>query len=256
VLFRYIGVFSGAGDRRRWDKKQNMKNQLFKWVCNEINTAEKELGHKLSWRFLTTPSKTLTSGAKIAFIALNPGGDEIPLDHEKESSEIGSAYIYENWNSDGLQQQVQALFREIAINQNESNYEKLMNESLMAYYIPFRSPNYKSLKQKDESRNFAFRLWSEILRKISPELIITIDRKTFDDIHKILATKVGLELKKGRNFPTGWGNYTVDVNSYKMTERSTVLARFPHLSRFKIFNRPASECYVRSIVAEMTRLIQ
>jgi len=154
-----------------------MNDELFIWACNEIKAAEKELGHTLSWRFLTTPAKTLTSSNKIAFIALNPGGAKIPHDHGRESSEIGSAYICETWNSVALQQQVQALFREIAANQKESNYTKLMNESLMAYYIPFRSPNYKSLRKKAESRNFAFRLWSSIMRKISPELIITIDHR-------------------------------------------------------------------------------
>lgn len=230
-----------------------MKKELFKWACNEIKFAEKELGHALSWRFLTTPAKTLTSSTKIAFIALNPGGDKIPLDHGRESSEIGSAYIYEKWNSVALQQQVQILFREIAANSQESNYKKLMNESLMAYYIPFRSPNYKSLSKKTETRNFAFRLWSGIMCKISPELIITIDHRTFNDIHKIFVTKIGFELSTSQTFPTGWGNITANVNFYTMKERLAVLSRFPHLSRFKIFNRPASKQHVKRIVAEITK---
>jgi len=61
-----------------------MKNNLFVWACNEIKAAEKELNHELSWRFLTTPADTLSSNTKIAFIALNPGGDKIPFDHGRE----------------------------------------------------------------------------------------------------------------------------------------------------------------------------
>lgn len=230
-----------------------MKKKLFKWACNEIKAAEKELGHTLSWRFLTSPAKTLTSSTKIAFIALNPGGDKIPLDHGRESSENGSAYICEEWKSVTLQKQVQALFREITAKQKESNYTKLMNESLMAYYIPFRSPNYKSLPKKAETSKFAFLLWSGILRNMSPELIITIDHRTFKGIHRIFVTEIGFELSKSKTFPTGWGNITANVNFYTMQERIAVLSRFPHLSRFKIFNRPASKQNVKRIVAEMTK---
>jgi len=230
-----------------------MKNNLFVWACNEIKAAEKELTHELSWRFLTTPADTLSSNTKIAFIALNPGGDKIPFDHGRESSEVGSAYIYEKWNSVALQQQVQCLFREIAATINFQDYTKLMNGSLMAYYIPFRSPNYESLKSKVESRNFAFWLWSGILGQISPELIIAIDRNTFNDIHKILVTKIGFEQTKGLEMPIGWGKYTANINYYSMQEQSTILTRLPHLSRFKIFNRPESEKYARRIVSEMTK---
>jgi len=236
-------------------KSRNMTTNLFTWACNEIETADKRLGHKLSWRFLTTPARTLSPSTRIAFIALNPGGNKIPLDHGRESSEVGSAYIYEKWRSVTLQQQVQALFRQIADQLTLSNHQSLMNNSLMAYYIPFRSPNFRSLHRQAQSRDFALRLWSCIMKQISPELVMSIDKTTFHDIHTILVSAAGLKQTYGQKLPTGWGKYTATINFYADKERHVVLVRLPHLSRFKIFNRPASEPYVRNIVKEMTQFM-
>jgi hypothetical protein len=229
-----------------------MANELFRWACGEIEKNEKLLEHKLSWRFLTTPQNTLLPKSQIAFIALNPGGNFIPQEHGKESSEIGSAYIYENWKSTALQNQVQCLFQEIGRRIKEPDYKSLMNNSLMAYYIPFRSPNIKKLINPKESKKFSYRLWSHILQNISLQLIITIDRNTFEDINKILIEEVGFNQMSSMTLPTGWGDYTADVCSYNKSKAKIVLARLPHLSRFKIFARSDSELQVRKIVTEMT----
>lgn len=231
-----------------------MQENLFTWACKKIEAAEESLGHELSWRFLATSSRTLSPSSRIAFIALNPGGDRIPADHGKESSESGSAHLHEVWKS-RLPQQVDGLFKQIASSLKASDYKSLMDDSLMAYYIPFRSRNYASLKRKEESRAFAFQLWSQIMQKILPELIISIDRRTFSSMHKILTTSNKVEQTGGREMPTGWGNYTASINCYVAPRRHIVLVRFPHLSRFKIFNRPESEPYTREIVAEMTKFM-
>jgi hypothetical protein len=234
-----------------------MAEELFEWACAEIRVAEQTLGHKLSWRFLTTPAKTLSPDTKITFIALNPGGNRIPADHGRESCERGSAYIHESWRSLALQQQVQALFREIAAAISVPDYRSLMDASLMAYYIPFRSPSYGDLCNPKESRDFAFRLWSRLLEDISPRLILTMDRHTFTDIDRILAGKPQTARADKERFETGWGNYGVDVARYSVLGTNTVtLARFPHLSRFRIFDRPASEKHVRRIVNFMTEQLR
>lgn len=231
-----------------------MATDLFEWACNEIRAAEKQLGHSLSWRFLTTPAATLSPQSDIAFISQNPGGNTIPLDHGRESSEVGSAYIYEDWRSHPLQAQVQALFREIAFLIDEPDYRSLMNNSLMAYYTPFRSPSYSERVNPKESRKFAFNLWSRLIEHISPRLILTIDRMTFKDIEKIFQQKQGNLKIASQAFPTGWGNYKADVSWYTVASSETVvIARFPHLSRFKIFNRPKSKKQLDQMLNAMTK---
>ena len=234
-----------------------MTDTLFEWACAEIRNAEQKLGHKLSWRFLTTPAKTLTPDARIAFIALNPGGNRIRVDHGRESCELGSAYLHETWRSVDLQQQVQALFREIAVATSHPDYQSLMDTSLMAYYSPFRSPSYRELCDPRGSRNFAFRLWSHLMEHISPQLVLTIDRDTYTDVGRILASKPQTVLLETREFDSGWGDYRVDVARYGSlgTEMAT-LVRFPHLSRFKIFNRPASAEHVRHIIRYITEQLR
>jgi hypothetical protein len=228
-------------------------NTLFDWACGEIRGAEQKLGHQLSWRFLTTPAKTLSPDTKIAFVALNPGGNRIPADHGRESCERGSAYLHENWRSVALQHQVQALFREIAVATSHPDYRSLMDTSLMAYYIPFRSPSQRELRSPKESLSFAFRLWSCLMEHISPRLIVTMDRDTFTDFARILPGKPGTALAETREFPTGWGNYGADAARYRsLGNRNVTLARFPHLSRFKIFDRPASDEHVRRIISYIT----
>lgn len=247
----------GCASGGRGISEKNMADTLFEWACAEIRDAEQKLGHQLSWRFLTTPAKTLAPDTKIAFIALNPGGNRIPADHGRESCERGSAYLHENWRSVDLQQQVQSLFREIAVATSHPDYRSLMDTSLMAYYIPFRSPNHRELRNPKDSRSFAFRLWSRLMEQMSPHLIVTIDRDTFTDFARILAGKPQTALAETREFETGWGNYGVDVARYRRLGTGTAtLVRFPHLSRFKIFDRPASDEHVRRIVSYITEQLR
>lgn len=230
-----------------------MLKTLFNWACNEIETAEKSLGHTLSWRFLTTPAATFSADTNIVFLALNPGGNRIPANHPRRSSEIGSAYIYESWKSTALQHQVKTMFKEISTAIGNKDHMRMMNQSLMAYYIPFRSPSLKNLLRKKDSRRFAFQLWSNILGKLNPKLILAIDRLTYKDICRIIKRKPDTQKIDSQKFQTGWGKCSADVQMYSVPDSKILtITRFPHLSRFKIFDRPESDKYVRSIISAMT----
>lgn len=230
-----------------------MLRKLFDWASDEIEKAEGDLDHRLSWRFLTTPASTFSADTDIAFIALNPGGDRIPVDHPRRSSEVGSAYVYESWKSTALQNQVRCLFKEIGSAIGKTDHLSLMDKSLMAYYIPFRSPNLKSLPRQKETREFAFSLWSQILNQLNPSLIVTIDRLTFNDVCRIVESRSGAETISTEKFETGWGKCSADVRKFSASRLKVLaVARFPHLSRFRIFDRPASQKQVRMIVDAMT----
>ena len=52
-------------------------------------------GHRLGWRFLATPRRTLSRDARVAFLTLNPGGDRVDPTHGVASCEAGSAYVHD-----------------------------------------------------------------------------------------------------------------------------------------------------------------
>lgn len=231
-----------------------MERSLFSWACKEIANAETQLGHELGWRFLTTPAKTFSKQSRIAFMGLNPGGNRMRKDHAKESCENGPAHLCEDWERSVIQRQVIALFQAIAQELGADDHERLMNRSLMAYFIPFRSPSMQSLKNPAATKRFAEALWSNILPELSPDLIITLGWDTFRPIARILRTAPGLSFHSGDEFSTGWGDVRAGIHFYTRNgSKPVALARLPHLSRFSIFGRETSAEYVTTIVREMTK---
>ncbi|MBW4561428.1 MAG: hypothetical protein KME32_09765 [Mojavia pulchra JT2-VF2] len=88
---------------------------LFTDAVAQIEDAYVALNHQLGWRFLYSPSHTLSSTVPIFFAGIHPGGHfyETP----KASVEEGNAYRVEGWE-DGhhnqLQQQVCLLYEKVA----------------------------------------------------------------------------------------------------------------------------------------------
>lgn len=237
------------------------ENALFSWACNEIEENYSKLGHQLGYRFLLSSHKTLSPNTEIIVLGTNPGGDRIPPDHPPQSCENGPAYLYEVWGdrkSPGiapLQVQIRRLFENLSHQIGTSDSASLMSNSLLAYYIPFRSPSLDSLHKGTESRNFAFKLWSNLLDTIDPKIIICIDNKdTFPAIKRILHNKNQVRPGYTKSL-VGWGNITAEMNFYELPEKELCLIRFPHLSRFKIFGRPASQPYIDQLLSKAAQCI-
>ena len=205
---------------------------LFDWAVAEIEAEYERLGHRIGWRFLMSPRRTLRRGASTVLLTLNPGGKVDPVGHPKASHENGSAYVHERWPSDGatgallppgrapLQRQVQDLFAFLGEDPDET---------LSAYFIPFRSPSLRELTTPRESRAFAKRLWRRLLRELQPRRVVTLGQDAFSAVLEVL----------GHGFtpfftPSGWGNVMLGRADYPGTK----VYRLPHLSTFKIFSRP------------------
>jgi hypothetical protein len=122
--------------------------------------------------------------------------------------------------------------------------DALLNSSLAAYFVPFRSPQFKVLSNPRESLAFAVDLWTQILSYCHPRLIITIDQQTTRCLTRILNAKSGSTPSR-RQFGIGWGMYKADLFAYE----SVAVLRWPHLSRFAIFGREASRPHVKRILA-------
>ncbi|MDW7774380.1 MAG: hypothetical protein SCH71_15955 [Desulfobulbaceae bacterium] len=225
------------------------QQHLFTRCLEEITGEYSRLNHTLGYRFLLGPRSTLSPETDILFLGLNPGGAVIPPEHPCDSCENGPAFFNETWNAgagrgnSALQLQVRSMLRDLAGKMpGAGDSRQLMTRSLLAYYIPFRSPDFAGLPYKASSREFSRRLWSGILREIDPRLIICINNETFADISAILTASRGLEPQVIRS-GVGWGNISAELALFNSRKRRTSLLRFPHLSRFRIFGHSESLLY-------------
>ena len=226
----------------------------FERAIAEIESAYASLGHTLGWRFLCVSKRVLQANPKIALITANPGGKYIPPDHPSASCENGCAYISETWGTakkgqSKLQKQVQRLFDALA---TKTNFKKggaaLMESSLVAYYIPFRSPRLALLPCKKESLDFARSLWTPLFDRLCPRLIITIDPNAYRYFGELLDRSIPEPHPQRNAYPTGWGTYTADVTQYGEGQHTTTLVRLPHLSTFQLFARDECKPFVDAIL--------
>lgn len=226
--------------------------ELFDQLVMEIKNTYKKTDNNLGWRFLATSKDTIENNSGIYLITQNPGGNTIIETHGVASCENGPAYIIEKWKSSKLpgesklQIQFKLLFKNLARKYNYDNYKELLTQSLCGYFIPFRSPNYDSLLDKNKSIKLGKSLWRRIIENNNPYIIITIDKITNKYLKEII-----LDLKynfvKEVRYPIGWGNYKATVLIYKDKKEYLKLLHFPHLSRFSIFGRSNSERYIKYI---------
>jgi len=227
---------------------------LFNSIITEIKTEYKTNPNNFGWRFLTTSKSTLEKNNGIALITLNPGGSVDRKDHSSESCENGCAYLTEIWKGENapgkskLQEQFQLLYLEIADQINAVDYIKAMESSLCGYFIPFRSPSIKLLKEKKNCIEFSKNIWRKILSAGQFKVIICIDRVTYKNIDKILREMDAVKINESE-LDTGWGNYKATVSKYKIDKGIITLARFPHLSRFSIFGRDAGKKNISKLMS-------
>lgn len=178
----------------------------------------------LEWRLLYSPRRVL-AGARVAFLGLNPGGRFVDPAHGKFSCESGSAYRrqVENWGpSSALQDQVIALFDRLKVEPEDV---------LAGNLVPFRSPSEKSLAGASGAIAFGRNLWNEILRKVSPTVVVTMGSTANREVSRLLGAR------QAQTYAIGWGNYTASRGTFP----GGTWIGLPHLSRFTIMKRSASQ---------------
>lgn len=227
--------------RGNMSKRSGKTQSLFDECINDIESAYKELGHNLGWRFLSVSKSVLNGPVKVALVTINPAGNEIPPDHPWPSCENGVSYIVERWGNtlpgqSKLQIQVQKLFEMLRgpLNYKDS-YMDLMSQSLISHFIPFRSPRFEQLARQDESIEFGHALWKKILPVVHPQLIICLGRDVQEQIRSLIQSELSGKLVKSDTFPTGWGNYNAELDIFKNSEGNIRLLYLPHLSTWTLF---------------------
>ncbi|WP_372614746.1 uracil-DNA glycosylase family protein [Aquicoccus sp.] len=186
------------------------------------------------WRLLYSPRRVL-SGARVAFIGLNPGGRCVDPTHGEFSAEAGSAYRkeVENWGrSSSLQDQVMALFNRLDVEPEDV---------LAGNLIPFRSPSEDSLLGSSEAIAFGRTLWTEILDKACPSVVVSMGGTTNREISRLLM------VRDTRTYPIGWGNYTASRGNFA----GGTWIGLPHLSRFTIMKRSASQAALNELFKDL-----
>jgi len=214
-------------------------------------------GHKNGWRFLMCPADRLNAKTQIALLTLNPGGGSSDKQRKCEPScENGSAYVCESWcgkhpGEAPLQKQIRKLFEAIAAEIDKAgDGDNLLQQSLAACYIPFRSKSLNDLPNREAVKVFANKLWRDLFDEIDPLLIVTIDRITTKAIRQILEKKLKCPTPDVKTFKIGWGAVSADVIIFKAGKRKRVILRLPHLSRYQLFGRTKGpEKQVKDVIA-------
>ncbi|NOW48709.1 hypothetical protein FHW96_004899 [Novosphingobium sp. SG751A] len=192
-----------------------------------IRLAYEASGNDLGWRFLYSPASVL-NGADVAFVGLNPGGSE--PQPAIFSTDAGSAYCCESWagaesGKSPLQKQVQAIFARLGV---------APENVLAGNFIPFRSRDWRSLKQPVQSLEFGREIWRDVLSTARPRVVITMAGLVTKEMAAILGIKAIQKL------PIGWGS----VSASRGEANGVTLIGLPHLSRYRVMGRPESQASV------------
>jgi hypothetical protein len=166
------------------------------------------------------------------FLGLNPGGDSITHEEQRESCENGSPYVNEIWKNyppgqEPLQKQIQILFAG-----QGWEYDQVLSGQL----VPFRSQNWSSLPRKEESLEFGTSLWAEIFSYVRPNLVVALGKtEARAPINNLLSNVFG-NVIRSKEISVGWGKICGGLDIYDHCR----FISLPHLSRFRIMGRPAS----------------
>lgn len=190
-----------------------------------ISRAYERSPNDLGWRFLYSPASVL-KGSRVALVGLNPGGHVNETDHAVFSSERGSAYRIESWHGRppgkaGLQVQVLSVFARLGVEPDSV---------LAGNLIPFRSPSWSALRDKEQALEFGKSLWTLILNRLQPELIISLGGPVRDAMVDML------NIHDQQDIPINWGTQRALVAATPYGR----LVSVPHLSQYKFVNRAES----------------
>ncbi len=171
------------------------------------------------WRFMYTREAALEF-AKVVIVGLNPGGRQADPLPEWEFSR-GNAYFDQPWGDDGrpnaLQLQVESLRVALGVGKNEI---------FAANFIPFRSPSWNQLPDKEGALKFGRTLWTRLLARKRARLFVSLGKQSGQELARLL------DAPHKCSYDVDWGSHVMD--EYAAADGRTVLA-LPHLSRFRVF---------------------
>ena len=190
-------------------------------------------GDRLGWRLLYSPEACLDI-ARVAFLGMNPGGNRPRPEHDEFAMSRGSAYVIESWKESPpgcskLQNEVRALFGLL---------KERPEDVLAGNLVPFRSPNWRSLRDPQGAINFGRAIWREILATAQPQIIIAMGK----EVRQAVKPLVGAD--KTRSILLNWGQ----VDGERGRCRFGVFVGLPYLGRFPVVSREESRPAIRELL--------
>lgn len=182
-------------------------------------------GAHRGWTCFYTPAD-LRLSAKAVFIGLNPGGSEDEAAYGAGTWDCPqNEYYHGAWTGDPgqspLQVQIQSLFERLNLGETDV---------FCGNFVPFRSPGWSDLPEKEDALCLGRRLWSWALQSCPADLFLTMGRLAGAEI---------AQLKSGDSappepvyLPVNWGRQKLEIYS----GAGWTVINLPHLSRYKLFS--------------------
>lgn len=184
------------------------------------------------WSFAYTPIARIGT-AKVVQIALNPrGGGEGPANAwETTDGKHQNAYVDQLWGKDGqlndLQKQIGCLYAGLGVEPVDV---------FAANLVPFTSPKWTDLPDREGALKFSRRLWAELLpqARLARVFVVLGEEPRKALVSKEFRSLIGLvDSAQPEWHCFGWKNRR--IGEYDLTEGRKVLT-LPHLSRNRIFS--------------------
>lgn len=186
------------------------------------------------WSFAYTPVARIET-AKVVQIALNPRGDlkNAPeYNWEYTGGKDQNAFVDELSWRDGdqlndLQKQIQCLYSALGVD---------AGDVFAANFVPFTSPTWEKLHDKEGAREFSRRLWGELLPQAREARVFVVlgEEPRLELVSKEFRPLIGLAdgvQPVWHDF--GWKRRW--IGEYDLAEGRKLLT-LPHLSRNQIFS--------------------
>jgi len=129
---------------------------------------------------------------------------------------------------------------------------QLMDETLAVNFCPFRSPSWERLVNRAQSVAFSVELWSAMLDILEPPVVICLGETATRHLAAAMESQGWRQRQAPEVRPVHWGPQTYALSWYDSPHGRTLLVRLPHLSRFRIFGRPASRPAVEQLTSAIT----
>jgi hypothetical protein len=199
-----------------------------------LTKAEVALGFSQGFKPLYSPWSLLRTG-KVAFMSLNPGRAPDHADLRMVSDERGNSYLAE---------------RLVTRSPLSAQFLQLCNligsapaEVITGVAAPFRSGAWGDLApaQKQASLEIGRRFWAVPLARPDLRLILACSGE---------ATRLAVSITGARleaETSAAWGN--IRLRRY-VAPGGKVIVQLPHLSRFRLLGRPASEAAIVAAIGK------
>lgn len=191
------------------------------WIEENYGT----LGYRHGWTLMYTPEQAIRT-AKVAFVGLNPGGGG-PGDNHIYSGiwdePEGNAYFQQDWGAGKGKAPIQ-----VQVQKWHEMLEIPGSDSLCIQFVPFRSPSWGALENRDQAVAISKIIWRWVLQVSPATLFVTMGK-----VPALYLTEL-LEAEHLLDLPTGWGSQRINVWQSATGRR---IVGMPHPSRYRLFGR-------------------